>query len=178
MGTIEEMGKNVTGYSIGQRVSGEGHLVCGVCRHCRAGTRHLCKNTKGIGVNVAGAFAEYLALPAFNLFPIPDDITDEEASILDPFGNAVHTALSFDLVGEDVLITGAGSIGIMAAAVCQHVGARQVVITDVNDSRLDLDLEKSGRHIFFSNQMTSCVFYAIRHNGHWFQSILLFQKCI
>ena len=119
-------------------VSGEGHITCGHCRNCRAGRRHLCRNTFGVGVNRAGAFAEYIAIPAVNAFKLPDDISDDMAAIFDPFGNAVHTALSFDLVGEDVLITGAGPIGIMAAAVCRHVGARHVVITDVNDYRLDL----------------------------------------
>src|SRR5690606_19489532 len=111
---------------------------CGHCRNCRAGRRHLCRNTYGVGVNRQGSFAEYLVIPALNAFKIPDNISDELASIFDPFGNAVHTALSFDLVGEDVLITGAGPIGIMAAAVARHVGARHVVITDINDYRLDL----------------------------------------
>src|SRR5690348_2419181 len=138
VGTVEAMGAEVRGLKIGQRVSGEGHIVCGHCRNCRAGRRHLCRNTVGVGVNRPGAFAEYLVIPAVNAFPIPDDIPDEIAAILDPFGNAAHTALSFDLVGEDVLITGAGPIGIMAAAVAKHVGARNVVITDVNDYRLDL----------------------------------------
>ena len=137
-GVIEAFGKNVKGYSVGERVSGEGHIVCGRCRNCRAGHRHLCINTKGVGVNRPGAFAEYLAIPAENVFPLPDDISYDEASILDPLGNAVHTALSFDLVGEDVLITGAGPIGIMGAAVAQHVGARHVVITDLNEYRLEL----------------------------------------
>src|ERR1051326_1422009 len=138
VGTVEAMGDEVRGLKIGQRVSGEGHIVCGHCRNCRAGRRHLCRNTVGVGVNRPGAFAEFLVIPAVNAFPIPDDIPDEIAAILDPFGNAVHTALSFDLVGEDVLITGAGPIGIMAAAICRHVGARHVVITDVNRYRLDL----------------------------------------
>ena len=138
VGVIEEIGSHVTGFKVGQRVSGEGHIVCGYCRNCRAGKRHLCKNTVGVGVNRAGAFAEYLSIPASNVYPIPDDISDDLASIFDPFGNAAHTALSFDLVGEDVLITGAGPIGIMAAAICRHVGARHVVITDINEWRLDL----------------------------------------
>ena len=138
VGEVVELGKSVAGLKVGQRVSGEGHIVCGHCRNCRAGTRHLCINTKGIGVNIPGAFAEYLAMPAVNVFPIPDEISDDEASIFDPLGNAVHTALSFDLVGEDVLITGAGPIGIMAAAVAKHVGARKVVLTDMNEYRLDL----------------------------------------
>src|SRR5689334_1528525 len=138
VGTVEAMGTEVRGLRIGQRVSGEGHIVCGHCRNCRAGRRHLCRNTVGVGVNRPGAFADYLVIPAVNAFPIPDDIPDEIAAILDPFGNAAHTALSFDLVGEDVLITGAGPIGIMAAAICRHVGARHVVITDVHDYRLEL----------------------------------------
>ncbi len=138
VGEVAAVGQEVRGFKVGDRVSGEGHITCGHCRNCRAGRRHLCRNTFGVGVNRAGAFAEYLAIPAENAFKIPDDISDELASIFDPFGNAVHTALSFDLVGEDVLITGAGPIGIMAAAVCRHVGARHVVITDVNDYRLDL----------------------------------------
>jgi threonine 3-dehydrogenase len=132
------MGQEVRGFEIGDRVSGEGHITCGFCRNCRAGRRHLCRNTIGVGVNREGAFAEYLVIPAFNAFKIPDDISDDLASIFDPFGNATHTALSFNLVGEDVLITGAGPIGIMAAAIARHVGARYVVITDVNDYRLDL----------------------------------------
>lgn len=138
VGEIVEIGKYVKGLKVGQRVSGEGHIVCGHCRNCRAGARHLCINTKGVGVNIPGAFAEFLALPAENVFPIPDEISDDIAAILDPMGNAVHTTLSFDLVGEDVLITGAGPIGIMAAVVAQHVGGRRVVITDMNDYRLDL----------------------------------------
>jgi len=135
---IVEMGIEVRGFEVGDRVSAEGHITCGYCRNCRAGRRHLCMNTYGVGVNRPGAFAEYLAVPAFNVFKLPDAITDEMASILDPLGNATHTALSFDLVGEDVLITGAGPIGIMAAAIARYAGARHVVITDVNDYRLDL----------------------------------------
>lgn len=138
VGVIEEIGQEVEGFNVGDRVSGEGHITCGHCRNCRAGRRHLCRNTVGVGVNRPGAFAEYISIPAANAFKLPDDISDEMASIFDPFGNAVHTALSFDLVGEDVLITGAGPIGIMAAAVCRHVGARNVVITDVNEYRLGL----------------------------------------
>ncbi len=138
VGVIEKIGSEVTHLKKGQRVCGEGHLVCGHCRNCRAGKRHLCRNTKGIGVNIQGSFAEYLSLPASNAFPIPDEIPDDIAAIFDPFGNAVHTALSFDLVGEDVLITGAGPIGLMAVAICQHVGARHVVVTDINPWRLEL----------------------------------------
>lgn len=138
VGTIAETGSAVKHLKHGQRVSGEGHIVCGACRNCRAGKRHLCPKTLGVGVNRQGSFAEYLQLPADNVFPVPDDISDDMAAIFDPFGNAVHTALSFDLVGEDVLITGAGPIGIMAAAICRHAGARHVVITDVNPWRLKL----------------------------------------
>ena len=137
-GEIVEYGSEVKGFSVGDRVSAEGHITCGICRNCRAGRRHLCINTVGVGVNRAGAFAEYLSVPAFNVFKVPDVITDDMAAILDPLGNATHTALSFDLVGEDVLITGAGPIGIMAVAIARYVGARHVVITDVNDYRLKL----------------------------------------
>lgn len=123
---------------IGDRVSAEGHVTCGYCRNCRAGKRHLCRNTVGVGVNRPGSFAEYVAVPAFNVYKLPEDISDDMGAIFDPYGNAAHTALAFDLVGEDVLITGAGPIGIMAAAIAQFVGARHVVITDINDYRLDL----------------------------------------
>ena len=137
-GEVAEMGSAVQGFAIGDRVSGEGHITCGYCRNCRAGKRHLCRNTNGVGVNRPGAFAEYLSMPAFNAFKLPDSISDDLASIFDPYGNAAHTALSFDLVGEDVLITGAGPIGCMAAAICRHVGARYVVVTDINPYRLEL----------------------------------------
>lgn len=137
-GEIVEFGTEVKGLEIGQRVSAEGHITCGHCRNCRAGKRHLCRNTEGIGVNRPGAFAEYISVPAVNICPIPDQVSDDIAAILDPFGNAAHTALSFDLVGEDVLITGAGPIGIMAVAIARHAGARHVVITDVNEYRLGL----------------------------------------
>jgi threonine 3-dehydrogenase len=137
-GEIVAIGSEVRGLAVGDRVSGEGHITCGFCRNCRAGRRHLCRNTIGVGVNREGAFAEYLVIPAFNAFKIPDDIPDDVASIFDPFGNATHTALAFNLVGEDVLITGAGPIGIMAVAIARHVGARHVVITDVNDYRLGI----------------------------------------
>ena len=143
VGEVVGMGQEVKGFEVGDRVSGEGHITCGHCRNCRAGRVHLCRNTEGVGVNRPGAFAEYLVIPAFNAFKIPDNISDDLASIFDPFGNAVHTALSFDLVGEDVLITGAGPIGIMAAAVAKHVGARHVVVTDINPYRLGL-AEKMG----------------------------------
>ncbi len=137
-GVVVELGSEVRGLKVGDRVSGEGHITCGHCRNCRAGRRHLCRNTKGVGVDRPGSFAEFLSLPAVNAFPLPDEIDDEIAAILDPLGNATHTTLSFDLVGEDVLITGAGPIGIMSVAIARHVGARFVVITDVNDYRLDL----------------------------------------
>ena len=137
-GQIVELGRNVEGLEIGQRCSGEGHLIGKKSRQSRAGKFHLDPATRGIGVNEQGAFAQYLKLPAFNVVPLPDEISDDIGAILDPLGNAVHTALSFDLVGEDVLITGAGPIGIMAAAVARHVGARHVVITDVNPDRLAL----------------------------------------
>ncbi|MEX0310552.1 MAG: L-threonine 3-dehydrogenase [Tateyamaria sp.] len=137
-GEIVDMGRNVEGVSLGQRCSGEGHLIGKTSRQSRAGRFHLDPATRGIGVNEQGAFAEYLRLPAFNVVPLPDEIEDDIGAILDPLGNAVHTALSFDLIGEDVLVTGAGPIGIMAAAVARHVGARNVVITDVNQDRLDL----------------------------------------
>ncbi len=138
VGVISEIGDEVEGLHIGQRVSGEGHIVCGRCRNCQAGRRHLCINTVGVGVNRSGAFAEYLAIPGSNVQPIPDDVPDDIAAILDPLGNAVHTALHFDLVGEDVLITGAGPIGMMAVAISRHVGARYIVVTDVSEYRLDL----------------------------------------
>jgi threonine 3-dehydrogenase len=137
-GEIVELGRNVTDLALGQRVSGEGHLIGKHSRQSRSGKFHLDPGTRGIGVNEQGAFAEYLRLPAFNAVPLPDAIDDEIGAILDPLGNAVHTALSFDLVGEDVLITGAGPIGIMAAAVARHVGARHIVVTDINPDRLAL----------------------------------------
>lgn len=137
-GEIVELGRDVTGLTLGQRCSGEGHLIGHTSRQSRSGQFHLDPETRGIGVNVPGAFAEYLALPAFNVVPLPDGVSDRIGAILDPLGNAVHTALSFPLIGEDVLVTGAGPIGIMAAAVARHVGARHVVITDVNQTRLDL----------------------------------------
>ena len=138
VGEIVEVGSNVADFSLGAVVSAEGHVVCGRCRNCLAGRRHLCKDTRGIGVNRSGAFAEYISVPVTNIWHHKDSIDRDVASIFDPFGNAVHTALSFDVLGEDVLITGAGPIGIMAAAVVRHAGARFVVITDLNDHRLEL----------------------------------------
>ena len=137
-GEVAAIGSAVTGFTKGERVSAEGHITCGHCRNCRAGKRHLCRNAAGIGVQRPGCFAEYIAVPAVNVFRVPKEIPDEIAAFFDPLGNAVHTALSFDLVGEDVLITGAGPIGVMAAAIARHVGARHVVVTDVNDYRLGL----------------------------------------
>ncbi|MBM4783533.1 MAG: L-threonine 3-dehydrogenase [Archangiaceae bacterium] len=138
MGEVFELGSEVTGFKVGDRVSAEGHITCGHCRNCRAGKRHLCRNTIGLGVNRQGSFAEFVAIPAFNVFKLPNEVPDQIAAFFDPLGNAVHTALSFDVVGEDVLITGAGPIGIMAVPICKHIGARHVVITDVNEYRLDL----------------------------------------
>ncbi len=137
-GIVEAVGAAVREVKVGERVSGEGHIVCGICRNCRAGRRHLCRDTQGVGVNRPGAFADYVVIPARNVCPLPDDIADELGAILDPLGNAVHTALSFNVVGEDVLITGAGPIGLMAAAVVRHAGARHIVVTDINEARLRL----------------------------------------
>lgn len=138
VGEIVEVGKNVTAHKVGEIVSGEGHIVCGTCRNCRKGNGHLCRNTKGVGVNRNGAFAEYLVIPESNVIKCSDKIPAELYSIFDPFGNATHTALSFTTIGEDVLVTGAGPIGIMAAAIAKFSGARNVVITDLNEYRLDL----------------------------------------
>jgi len=137
-GVVTDAGGEVRGIGVGDRVSGECHITCGHCRNCRAGRRHLCRNTVGVGVDRPGAFAEYLVLPARNVFKLPEAIGDDFGAILDPLGNAVHTALSFDLVGEDVLITGAGPIGLMATAIARYCGARHVVITDINEYRLEL----------------------------------------
>jgi threonine 3-dehydrogenase len=154
MGEIAKLGSAVSGFEPGERVSGEGHITCSHCRNCRAGKRHLCNNTVGLGVNRPGCFAEYVALPAFNLFRVPKAISDEIASFFDPLGNAVHTALSYDQVGEDVLITGAGPIGLMAIPICQHVGARYVVVTDVNEARLEL-ARQMGATLAVNPQKTS-----------------------
>jgi threonine 3-dehydrogenase len=146
VGRIVEMGPGVDNYQVGDRVSAEGHVTCGQCRNCRAGRRHLCTHTRGIGVNLPGAFAEHVVVPASNLWLIPAQIPSEIAAFFDPYGNAAHCALSFDMVGEDVLITGAGPIGIIAAGICRHLGARHVVITDVNDYRLDLAAKMGATH--------------------------------
>lgn len=138
VGTVEAIGSNVHDVRIGELVSGEGHIVCGRCRNCRAGRRHLCRSAQGVGVNRPGCFAEYLSIPVSNVWHCDPSISTELFSIFDPFGNATHTALSFDVLGEDVLVTGAGPIGIMAAAIAKHAGARYVVITDLNEYRLEL----------------------------------------
>jgi threonine 3-dehydrogenase len=147
VGTVAEVGAAVkTHFKVGDRVSGEGHIACQFCRNCRSGRAHLCRSNISVGCSRAGAYAEYLSIPAQNVYPIPDDIPDQVGAILDPLGNATHTALSFDLVGEDVLITGAGPIGIMAAIIARHAGARFVVITDVNDYRLQLAKKMGVAH--------------------------------
>ncbi|MDD6044144.1 MAG: L-threonine 3-dehydrogenase [Clostridia bacterium] len=138
VGEIDALGEGVTAYNIGQIVSGEGHIVCGHCRNCRAGNGQFCRHTNSVGVNRNGAFAEYLVIPASNVVPIPKDIDEDIVSFFDALGNATHTALMFDVIGEDVLITGAGPIGMMATAICKRNGARSVVVTDVNDYRLDM----------------------------------------
>jgi threonine 3-dehydrogenase len=137
-GEVTEVGEDVTTIRVGQRVSGEGHIVCGMCRNCRAGRRHLCINTIGLGVNRDGAFADYVVIPASNVWVHPDDMDPELGALFDPFGNATHTALSFPIAGEDVVITGAGPIGVMATAITRHVGARFIVVTDISDVRLEL----------------------------------------
>lgn len=138
MGVVAETGSEVEGITVGQRVSGEGHVVCGRCRNCQSGRRHLCIRTSGVGVNRPGAFAEFVAIPGSNVQPIPDEVSDDIGCILDPLGNAVHTTLNFDLVGEDVLITGAGPIGMMSIAIARLIGARNIVVTDINEYRLRL----------------------------------------
>ncbi len=141
VGVIEEVGSNVIGFKPGDLVDGEGHIVCGICRNCLAGRRHLCKDTKGVGVNRPGAFAEYLCIPASNAVHVDPAIPLDVLSCFDPLGNATHTTLQYDLVGEDVLITGAGPIGCMAVAIAKHAGARKIVVTDVNPARLELAMK-------------------------------------
>jgi len=153
VGEVVKLGSNVKSVGIGDVVSGEGHIICGFCRNCQAGRRHLCKNSKGIGVNRSGCFAEYLSVPVSNVWRTDPDIPAELYSVFDPFGNAVHAALSFDLVGEDVLVTGAGPIGIMAAAVAQKVGARYVAITDLIPYRLELAKKMGIKHVFNANEI-------------------------
>lgn len=155
VGEVVDIGVEVTSYfKIGDRVSGEGHIACGHCRNCRAGRSHLCRKNVSVGVTRDGCFAEYLVIPATNAYPIPNSIPDNQVAILDPLGNATHTALSFDLVGEDVLITGAGPVGIMAVAIAKHVGARHVVITDVNEYRLNL-AKKMGATLAINPMQTT-----------------------
>lgn len=137
-GIIDEVGPHVTHYKVGDRVSGEGHITCGNCRNCRAGKKHLCPETIGVGVHRDGAFAEYLVIPESNVWPLHEDIPSEIAAFFDPLGNAVHTALAFNITGEDLLICGAGPIGMMAAAICKFSGSRNIVVTDINDYRLNL----------------------------------------
>jgi threonine 3-dehydrogenase len=148
VGVVAEMGRNVIGFEIGDRIVGEGHLVCGKCRNCRRGMSHVCENTIGIGVNIDGAFAEYLKIPASNALKLNDSISDDIGALMDPFGNATHTALSFPLLGEDVFITGAGPIGCMAVAVCRHAGARHVVVSDINDDKLELAKKMGATRVF------------------------------
>lgn len=146
VGVVEKVGSEVTNFKPGDRIVGEGHLICGHCRNCRAGYRHLCRNTIGVGYDCTGCFSEYYVLPASNAILIPKEISDDVASILDPLGNATHTALSFDLVGEDVLITGAGPIGLFGALIARHVGARKIVVTDISQYRLDLAKKLGVEH--------------------------------
>ena len=159
-GIIEEIGPGVTHYKPGQRVSGESHITCGNCRNCRAGKRHLCQKTNGIGIHRDGAFAEYLIMPESNIWPIHNDIPSDIAAFFDPFGNAVHTSLSYEMVGEDVLITGAGPIGLMATAICKFVGARNVVITDINDYRLGLAKEMGATKAINVSKHSITEFYS------------------
>jgi len=154
VGEVVEMGNEVRGFKKGDRVSGEGHIACGFCRNCRAGRRHVCRKNVSVGVTRNGCFAEYLSIPAVNAYPIPDSVPDNQAAILDPFGNATHTALAFPVVGEDVLITGAGPVGMMAVAVAKHVGARYIVISDVNEYRLNL-AKKMGASLAIDPRKTS-----------------------
>jgi len=177
VGRVSAIGSQVSGIAVGARVAGEGHVICGYCRNCRAGHGHLCRNTVGIGIHRDGGFAEYVAIPATNAYPVPESIPNETAAILDPLGNAVHTALSYDLVGEDVLITGAGPIGQMAAAVCRHAGARHVVNTDVRPGRLEIAQlmgatravapgEESLRAVMADLGMTEGFDVALEMSGH------------
>ncbi len=154
VGHVVEVGKEVHGFKEGDRVSGEGHITCGICRSCRAGRQHLCVNTIGIGINRSGCFADYLVLPARNAIPIHPSIPSDVVSFFDPFGNATHAALSFDLVGEDVLITGAGPIGIMATAICRHVGARHIIVSDVIDYRLNLAKKMGATKVVNASKTT------------------------
>ncbi len=153
VGEVVEVGSDVESIKVGDIVSGEGHLVCGQCRNCRAGRYHLCKDTRGVGVNINGCFAEYVKIPAVNVWNTKKNVPEELYSIYDPYGNAVHTALSFDVLGEDVLITGAGPIGIMAAMICEHIRARNVIITDVNPSRIALAKKMGLKHVINTREV-------------------------
>jgi threonine 3-dehydrogenase len=164
VGVIDSVGDRVRGFAPGDLVTGEGHIVCGHCRNCLAGRRHLCPNTQGVGVNRQGAFAEYLAIPTSNVWHADPNIPLDVLSCFDPLGNATHTALSFDLIGEDVLITGAGPIGCMAVAICRHAGARNVVITDINPYRLDL-AKKMGPNVFGLDVRSSTLADAMKELG-------------
>ncbi len=152
VGEVVGLGSRVIDFKIGDIVSGEGHIICGRCRNCLAGRRHLCKDTMGVGVNRTGIFAEYAAIPMQNVWLCDPEIDEDVLSIMDPLGNAVHTALSFDLLGEDVLITGAGPIGIMAAAIARHAGAKYIVVTDVNEYRLDLAKQMGATRVVNPNE--------------------------
>lgn len=163
VGVVAEIGENVTSVKVGQRVSGEGHIVCGHCRNCRNGDIQWCKNAMGVGVNRQGAFAEYLVIPEFNVMPIKEGLDDDIVSFFDAFGNATHTALMFDLVGEDVLITGAGPIGMMAVAICRHAGARRIIVTDVNPFRLEM-AKKMGADACV-NVLTDSLEQAMKEQG-------------
>jgi threonine 3-dehydrogenase len=175
-GKIVSIGSNVEGLKIGMRVSGEGHLVCGQCRNCRAGREHFCRNTIGIGVNINGAFANYMAIPAHNIIAIPDDIADNVAAILDPLGNAMHTALTFDMIGEDVLITGAGPIGLMSVLIARKIGARKIVVSDPIEKRRNyaaefgadftIDSKKPPHHYFKNMGMIEGFDVGLEMSGH------------
>ena len=156
MGVISELGDGVEGFDVGQRVAGEGHVTCGHCRNCKGGRREFCHNHKSVGVTRPGAYAEYLVIPAENVYPIPDHINDRVAAVLDPLGNATHTALRFDLVGEDVIVTGAGPIGVMATAIARHIGARHIVVTDITSTgwRWHLDMAPTGRSMYAASRFS------------------------
>ena len=167
-GIVEEIGPGVTHFKEGDRVSGEGHITCGYCRNCRAGKRHICHKTIGVGIQRPGAFAEFLVIPESNVWPIHKDIPSEIAAFFDPFGNATHTALSYEMVGEDVLITGAGPIGIMAVAICKFVGARNIVITDVNEYRLELARKLGATKAITNSKKKIEDYYSVLNNINGF----------
>lgn len=154
IGEIAELGSEVTSFQIGDRVSGEGHIACGFCRSCRAGRRHICRRNLSVGVTRDGCFAEYVSIPAVNAYRVPSDIPDSVAAILDPLGNAVHASLTYQMAGEDILITGAGPVGILSVAVARHVGARHIVITDINEYRLNI-AKKMGASLALNSTKTT-----------------------